>query len=231
MRLPVLYVGNRNYSSWSMRGSLLVRLSGLEYQEEVIPLYMPEGRERLLEISPSGRVPCLHIDGLRIWDSLAIAEFLHERFPAAGIWPADPAGRALARCISAEMHSGFTGLRGALSMDIRASQPKTDLPEVVRSEIRRIESIWQDCREKHGAGGDFLFGQWSGADCMFAPVVSRFRTYGVGLTGAARRYADAVWQRPDVQGWVQAAAAEPWEIDFNHPGGVRARLRPDAGRI
>ncbi|MBI2993601.1 MAG: glutathione S-transferase family protein [Gammaproteobacteria bacterium] len=231
MRLAVLYVGNRNYSSWSMRGSLLARLSGLEFQEEVIPLYTAEGRERLLAISPSGRVPCLHIEGLRIWDSLAIAEFLHERFPAAGIWPADPAGRALARCICAEMHSGFTGIRGTLSMDMRASRPKTDLPEVLRSEIRRIESIWRDCRERYAAQGDFLFGAWSGADCFFAPVVSRFRTYGVELNGASRRYADAVWVRPEVQDWAQAAAAEPWELDYSHPGGVRVREIAVTGRV
>lgn len=225
---PILYVGNRNYSSWSMRGSLLVRMTGLDYQEDVIPLYLPEGRGRLLEISPSGRVPCLHMDGLRVWDSLAIAEFLHERFPAAGIWPADAAQRALARSLCAEMHSGFTALRGVLSMDIRASRPKSYLPEVVRSDIRRIQAIWLDCRERHGAGGDFLFGRWSGADCMFAPVVSRFRTYGVQLDGAVRRYADAVWEWPHVRSWVQAAAAEPWEIDFDHPAGARARLRADA---
>lgn len=221
--LPILYVGNRNYSSWSMRGSLLVRMTGMEYQEEVIPLYTAEGRARLREISPSGRVPCLHLEGMRIWDTLAIGEFLHERYPDAGIWPSDPARRALARSITAEMHAGFTALRDTLPMDIRAHNPRTDIAETVRSEIRRIEGIWMDCRAHCGDSGNFLFGAWSAADCMFAPVVSRFRTYEVELQPATQRYAEAVWKWPDVGSWVQAAQAEPWEIDFSHPGGARAR--------
>jgi glutathione S-transferase len=211
--MRTLYVGNRNYSSWSMRGSLLLRQSGVDCAETVIPLDTEEGMARIAEVSPSRRVPVLHYDGLVIWDTLAIAEFLNELAPAAGIWPRDPAARALARSASAEMHSGFGELRSRMPMDVRGSH-SVPMVDELRADIERVQAIWAHCRAKHGRGGDYLFGDWCAADAMFAPVVSRFRTYGVALTPAARTYCDAVWRRPALESLVAEAAAEPWSLDL-----------------
>jgi glutathione S-transferase len=209
-----LYVGNRNYSSWSLRGTLLVRQSGISCKEVVIPLDTDETAAQISAVSPSGRVPVLHMDGLVVWDSLAIAEFLHERKPGAGLWPQDVAARALARSVSAEMHSSFVALRQQMPMDIRGKHkvPSTD---EVRDDVARIDALWNLCRETHGRGGDYLFGAWCAADAMYAPVVSRFRTYGVELSPVARRYADAVWQWPALKSLVAEAAVEPWSLDLD----------------
>ena len=209
-----LYVGNRNYSSWSLRGALLVRQSGIQCKEVVIPLDTDETAAQIAAVSPSGRVPVLHFDGLVVWDSLAIAEFLHERQPAAGLWPHDVAARALARSVSAEMHSSFVAVRQQMPMDIR-SKHKVPSTDEVRDDVARIDALWNLCRETHGRGGDYLFGAWCAADAMFAPVVSRFRTYGVELSPVARRYADAVWQWPALKSLVAEAAAEPWTLDLD----------------
>ncbi len=208
-----LYVGNRNYSSWSLRGALLVRQSGIDCRDVVIPLDTEAGRTQIADVSPSRRVPVLHIDGLVIWDSLAIAEFLHELRPAAGLWPKSPQARAVARSVSAEMHSGFGALRSQMPMDIRGRHTVPDAPEL-RRDIERIEAIWTSCREQHGRGGDYLFGAWCAADAMFAPVVSRFRTYGVTLSAPAQRYAEVVWDWPALQSLVAEAKAEPWSLDL-----------------
>lgn len=207
-----LYVGNRNYSSWSIRASLLVRQSGIVCDEVVIPLDVEQTAARISAVSPSGRVPVLHCDGLVVWDSLAIAEFLHEIAPRAGLWPSDSAARAHARSVSAEMHSSFGELRARMPMDTRArlSVPRT--PELA-SDIERVEQIWRRCREAHGRGGPFLFGAWCAADAMYAPVVSRFATYGVELSPAAAGYADAVRRWPAYESLAAEAAAEPWAID------------------
>jgi glutathione S-transferase len=209
-----LYVGNRNYSSWSLRGTLLVRQSGIACKEVVIPLDTDETAAKIAAVSPSGRVPVLHIDGLVVWDSLAIAEFLHELKPAAGLWPQDVAARALARSVSAEMHSSFVALRQQMPMDIR-SKHKVPSTDEVRDDVARIDALWNLCRETHGRGGDYLFGAWCAADAMFAPVVSRFRTYGVELSPVARRYADAIWEWPALKSLVAEAAAEPWSLDLD----------------
>ncbi|HUQ52334.1 MAG TPA: glutathione S-transferase family protein [Gammaproteobacteria bacterium] len=206
-----LYVGNRNYSSWSIRGSLLVRQSGLDCDEMVIPLDHEDSVERIAAVSPSGRVPVLHADGIVVWDSLAIAEFLHERHPSAGLWPRDFAARALARSVSAEMHSGFGALRSQMPMDMRARHTVPRTAELVK-DIARIDALWIACRAAHGSGGEFLFGAWSAADALYAPVVSRFRTYGVELSPVARAYANAVWQWPALQALAAEAAAEPWSL-------------------
>jgi glutathione S-transferase len=205
----ILYVGNRNYSSWSIRGSLLVRQSGIDCDEIVIPLDTDAGKVKIKRVSPSLRVPVLHYQNLVIWDSLAIAEFLHERVPDAGLWPRDASARALARSVSAEMHSGFAALRSQLPMDIRAERVVRITPEA-RGDIERIEALWSACRAS--ADGDFLFGAWSAADAMFAPVVSRLRTYGVQLSPSSRQYADAVWSWPAMASLVAEAHAEPWSI-------------------
>ncbi|MBI2970141.1 MAG: glutathione S-transferase family protein [Gammaproteobacteria bacterium] len=219
----VLYIGNRNYSSWSMRGWLLARTGGLAFTEQLIPLNQSDSAEKAARISPSGLVPCLHVDGLVVWDSLAIAEYLHERFPDAGIWPRAPAPRAAARSICAEMHSGFSALRKALPMDIRRRHPAGRLSEPVGVEIRRINRIWAECRARYGDRGDFLFGDWSGADCQFAPVVMRFRSYGIEQPDPIlRRYMAAVCEWRPVAEWCLAAQSEPWHIEYEVPGAAGA---------
>lgn len=208
-----LYVGNRNYSSWSLRGSLLVRQSGVECEEIVIPLDTDDSKVGIAAVSPSGRVPVLHVDGVVVWDSLAIAEFLHEQRPSAGLWPGDRAARALARSVSAEMHSGFGSLRSQMPMDIRARHSVPWTPEL-QEDIARIDALWTACRAAHGRSGEFLFGAWSAADAMYAPVVSRFRTYGVQLSPVATAYAAAVWKWPALESLAAEAASEPWSLDL-----------------
>src|SRR4051812_19119520 len=173
-----LYVGNRNYSSWSIRGALLVRQSGIAFQEVLIPLDTDEFAAKIGAVSPTRRVPVLHFEGLVVWDTLAIAEFLHEQNPAAGLWPEHRAARARARSVSAEMHSGFADLRSSMPMDIRGKQTVPMTPDLA-ADIARIDALWSDCRATYGRGGDYLFGAWCAADAMYTPVVSRFRTYGV----------------------------------------------------
>jgi len=208
-----LYVGNRNYSSWSLRGALLVRQSGIAFREVMIPLDTEEFAAKIGAVSPTRRVPVLHVDGLVIWDTLAIAEFLHEQSPAAGLWPQDRAARARARSISAEMHSGFGDLRSSMPMDVRSRHTVPMTPDL-QADIARIDALWNDCRATYGRSGEYLFGAWCAADAMYAPVVSRFRTYGVELSPVARRYADAVWQWPALKLLVAEAAVEPWSLDL-----------------
>jgi glutathione S-transferase len=200
MAEPVLVVGNKNYSSWSLRAWLAMKVLGLPFREVRIPLYGPESKRALLEYSPAGKVPCL-VDGeVRVWDSLAILEYLAERHPA--LWPADAALRARARSISAEMHSGFPNLRQHMCMNIRKRLPgKGRTPEVL-AEIARIVALWSDAR------GPFLFGAFGAADAMYAPVVLRFRTYAVELPPACRAYADAVLALPALQQWMRDAERE-----------------------
>jgi glutathione S-transferase len=208
-----LYVGNRNYSSWSIRGSLLVRQSGLPCDEVVIPLDTDEFHARIGALSPSRCVPVLHADGAVVWDSLAIAEFLHEQRPNAGLWPRDARARAFARSVSSEMHAGFQALRSQMPMDLRARRSVPQTAELA-DDIARIDAIWTACREAHGRAGQFLFGAWSAADAMYAPVVSRFRTYGVELSAVAAEYAAAVWQWPALESLAAEAAAEPWSLEL-----------------
>jgi glutathione S-transferase len=197
---PVLVVGNKNYSSWSLRAWLAMKVLGLPFREVRIPLYGPESKRKLLEYSPAGKVPCL-VDGeVRVWDSLALLEYLAERHPA--LWPADAALRARARSISAEMHSGFPHLRQHMCMNIRKRLPgKGRTPEVL-AEIARIVAIWSEAR------GPFLFGAFGAADAMYAPVVLRFRTYAVELPPVCRTYADAVLALPALQQWMRDAERE-----------------------
>jgi len=200
MAAPLLVVGNKNYSSWSLRPWLAMKVLGIPFRELRIPLYGEGSKEKILAHSPAGKVPCLVDGGLRVWDSLAILEYLAERHP--GVWPADAALRARARSISAEMHSGFPNLRNHMSMNIRRRHPaKGRTPEVL-AEIRRIAEIWNECRKP------FLFGTFCAADAMYAPVVLRFRTYEVELPPACRAYADAVLALPALQEWIRDAERE-----------------------
>ena len=207
-----LVIGNKNYSSWSLRPWLVLRQAGIPFREGRVPLYTPESLAELRRWSPSGLVPLLQDGGLKVWDSLAICEYLHERFPEHRLWPADGAARAVARSVSAEMHAGFGALRQAMVMNINRRYPdKGRTPECLQ-DVARILALWTDCRARFGAGGDFLFGGFSIADAMYAPVALRFRTYAVPLEGAARAYADALLALPALQEWVAAAEAETERI-------------------
>jgi len=207
-----LVIANKNYSSWSMRGWLALRLAGVEFDEIVIPLQVETTKTAIAEHSPSGLVPALNVDGVTIWDSLAIAETIAERHPDTPVWPADPGARGVARSVAAEMHSGFRALRTEMPMNIRASHPGHGLTPDVETDIRRIADIWRDCRARFGDGGPYLFGEVSAADAFYAPVVTRFRTYGVALDDVCQAYSDAVYAWPAVAEWCAAAEDEPWHI-------------------
>ena len=213
MSRMVLVIGNKNYSSWSFRGWLMVTHAGAAFDEVRIVLDEPATKQRILEHSPAGRVPVLRDGEVTVWESLAIGEYLAERFPAARLWPEDPEARAHARAVSAEMHAGFATLREAMPMNCRAHLPGKGRAPGVEHDIARIVALWRHCRERYGAGGDMLFGEFGIADAMFAPVVTRFVTYGVALDSVAREYADAVWALPAVEAWVAAARAEPERIE------------------
>lgn len=205
-----LIIGNKNYSSWSLRPWLMLKQLGLAFEEIYVPLYAPGYKQRILQYCPSGKVPCL-IDGeVTVWDSLAIGEYLAEKHPS--LWPTDPKARALARAISAEMHAGFTQLRRHMPMNIRKNYAgKGHTPEV-DADIARIVALWQDCRTRHGAGGPFLFGQFTIADAMYAPVCFRFLTYAVAPEGAGGEYLRTMLTLPAMQEWRAAAQAEAESI-------------------
>jgi glutathione S-transferase len=213
-----LIIGNKNYSSWSLRPWLGLRYWNIPFDEILIPLYQPESKAAIFQYSPSGKVPVLLDGDTAIWDSLAMLEWIAEqvaaRSPQESCWPTDPSARAIARCVSAEMHSGFVALRENLSMDIKAGTGNTPKPYAktteVQQDIDRIQLIWQNCRTQFGQnlGGPFLFGKFSIADAMYAPVVSRFRSYGVNVGSVQQAYADAIWALPAMQDWVASAITE-----------------------
>lgn len=216
-----LVIGNRNYSSWSLRAWLAARLAGLAFDEIVIPLDEPGTAASIAHHSPSGRVPVLLHGGIAIWESLAILEFIAERRPQAGLWPADPDARAVARSVAAEMHAGFMALRAGFAMNIRARfVPRASTPEEA-ADIARITALWRDCRGRFGSRSaddrGFLFGTPGAADAMFAPVVTRFTTYGIELPDDAQAYCRAVTALPAMQEWSAAAAAEPWALPGYDP--------------
>ncbi len=208
-----IYIGNKNYSSWSLRGWLALKRTGAAFEEEVIPLDEANTRANILRYSPSGRVPALRHGNEIVWESLAIGECLAELFPAARLWPSSARARAVARAVSAEMHAGFTALRSHLPMNIRSSFPGRGVTPEAQADINRITASWRDCRRRFGEGGDFLFGHFTIADAMYAPVVSRFRTYEIKLEEETQRYADAVWALPAMQEWAAAARNEPMIIE------------------
>jgi glutathione S-transferase len=203
-----LITGNKNYSSWSLRPWLLLKHMGLEFRESRVLLDTPEFRGQLEKLgNPSGRVPALQDGELVIWDSLAICEYLAE-LTGRG-WPADRAARAIARSVSAEMHSGFANLRTAWPFNTRACNRHTAMTPDLRADIERIEEIWADCRHRFGqSGGPWLFGQFSIADAMYAPVVLRFNTYGAPLTEVARSYVATTLEDPALQEWMLTARNE-----------------------
>lgn len=212
----VLYIGNKNYSSWSLRPWLVLTWAGIRFEERVIPLGGPGyGKSQIaavLAVSPSGRVPALEVEGLTIWDSLAIAEWAAEQAPEARLWPEDPATRAICRAVTCEMHSSFGAIRRDLSMNIRRRTTPRDWPEDTRADLVRVEALWQSTRARYGAGGPFLFGARTIADAFYAPVAARLRTYGVPLQPVSQAYAAAIFADPAFRAWEAAAEAEPWTI-------------------
>lgn len=205
-----LVVGSKNYSSWSLRPYLALAHTGQPFREVVIALDAPDTAAHIAKHSPSGRVPVLRHGELTLWDSLAICEYLAETFPEARLWPQDKAARAVARSVTAEMHSGFAALRQNLPMNIRARKPGQGLDAPgVKADIQRIQALWSECRQRFGQGGPFLFGAFSIADAFYAPVVTRFVTYGVELDAVGAAYRDAVLGLPAMKQWMEDAAAEP----------------------
>jgi glutathione S-transferase len=211
-----LIIGNKNYSSWSLRPWLLMRHLGIEFQEIRIPLYMPGSGEQILQFSPAGKVPVLKHGSVTVWDSLAICEYLADLHP--GAWPAERAARTWARSISAEMHSGFAALRREMPMNVRARGRRVTPSEACRSDIARIQEIWRACRQTHAVGGPWLFGRFSIADAMFAPVATRFATYGVPCTEPEAGYMRTVLEDPALQPWLADAASETEVIASSEVG-------------
>jgi len=208
-----LVIGNKNYSSWSLRPWLLMRVKDIAFEEVLIPLYQTDSQQRLRSLGTSGKVPVLIDGALSIWDSLAITEYLAETFPEAGIWPRTTAARARARSISAEMHSGFNALRAQMPMNLRVSRPWAGRTPESLADISRITALWEDCLCRFGGGTEpFLFGSFSAADAFFAPVVTRLTTYSVPLSPTCQQYVEAIQALPALQEWTAAAVAEPWRI-------------------
>jgi glutathione S-transferase len=212
MTQPHLVIGNRNYSSWSMRPWFAMRVAGIEFSDEVIPLDQPETKQRIAAHSGAGRVPVLHHGDVTVWESLAILEYLAETWPDAQLWPAAAGARAMARAAASEMHAGFQALRKHCPMNMRRARAPIELPPGVTADVRRIEELWRTCRDAHGGDGPFMFGRFSNADAMFAPVVNRFEVYAIEVSEPSRAYMEAVMALPAWQTWMAEAQAEPWVI-------------------
>ncbi len=213
-----LIIANKLYSSWSLRPWMLMTALGIPLEETVIPMYFPDSKARMLDVSPTGKMPCL-VDGeVTIWESLAIMEYLHERFRDKGVWPADAKARAHARAVANEMHAGFQALRNACPMNLGKRFAPRDLGSDVADNVRRLESLWADARRRFGTGGAFLYGNFGAADAMYAPVVTRLDTYQIPVSSGTRHYMDAVLAHPAFVQWREAALAEPWTIDHYEEG-------------
>ena len=212
-----LVLGNKNYSSWSFRPWIAMKVAGIPFDEIVIPFDAADFKERVLKVSGTGKVPALVDGAVNVWESLAILEYLADKFPAASLWPADPAARAHARAIAAEMHAGFMALRGECPMVMwRPVKERTLSPEAAAN-ARRIDALWTDCRTRFGKSGPFLFGGFGAADAMYAPVVSRFHTFAVHVGPVARAYMQAMMALPAWTEWRTAALAEPWVVAEDEP--------------
>jgi glutathione S-transferase len=206
--LPVLYIGNRNYSSWSLRAWLLPRGLDIAFEEQMLTLFTRGFGEALATVTPAGRVPVLVDDGFAVWDSLAICEYVAERYPEQTVWPRDARMRARARSLCAEMHAGFTALRSAMPMNLAARFPPALWPVLVQRDITRIVEIWEDLRAEHAAAGPFLCGAFGAIDAFFAPVATRLQTYSVTVPGASADWIDTIRTMPAMHEWAEAALAE-----------------------
>jgi len=203
-----LVIGNKNYSSWSLRPWLFLKYHDIVFEEIRIPLYREDSKPKLLSYSPAGKVPTLLDGDINVWDSLAILEYLAERFPQTQGWPENIAERARARSLAAEMHSGFTALRSNCGMNCRRTSASKQLPDAVYADIERIGQIWQQCRQQHSAKGPWLFGQFSIVDAMFAPVALRFYSYQLATNPEAQAYINTVLENPAVKAWIDAGKLE-----------------------
>jgi glutathione S-transferase len=212
-----LLIGNKKYSSWSLRPWIVMKQAKLKFDEQFVALQQPNTKANILKYSPSGKVPFLRHGKIEVWESLAICEYLNEAFPKAGLWPRDKAARAQARAVSNEMHGGFSDLRSYLPMDVSRKIDEPARAQAVKGEIDRIAGLWVQCRRKYGKGGPFLFGKFSIADGMFAPVVTRFSTYGVKLPPVAAAYVKTMMGLPAMKEWIAAAKEEPWVIIYPDP--------------
>ena len=216
-----LIIANKNYSSWSMRPWVLLTQTGIEFEEVQLKFNDDVSVRGIEGLSPTGKVPVLWVDDEPVWDSLAIAEMLAELFPDKQLWPMDALARHHARCVSAEMHSGFSHLRANMAMNIRSSHPGKGRTPMVAQDIARIVAIWESCRTRFGSGGNMLFGRFSIADAMFAPIATRFKTYVVTLPPAAQQYADALLGLESVRKWCEAGRAETEFVVGDEPYATR----------
>ncbi|MDO8412943.1 MAG: glutathione S-transferase family protein [Gallionellaceae bacterium] len=216
MSKPLLIIGNKNYSSWSLRAWLMLKYAGVDFDEVRIPLFVEGYKQKLLTYSPAGKVPAYRDGEVLVWDTLAIGEYLYEAHPV--LWPADKTARAHARSISAEMHSGFTALRKSMPMNIRGRDRQVETSPALEADIARIKSIWRELRKQYAHAGPWLFGKRSMTDCMFAPVAFRFQTYGVTEAGPVAEYVHTVTHDPLVQPWIQAGESEQEAVTANEVG-------------
>ena len=211
----LLIIGNKNYSSWSFRPWIAMKAVGIAFEERVISLNDPEFKRAIAPVSQNGKVPALDDDGVHVWESLAILEYLAEKFPHAGLWPADARARAHARAVAAEMHGGFAALRGECPMNFWRPVTRRELSADALADVARVDAMWSECRVRYG--GPFLFGAFGAADAMYAPVVSRFHTYAVEVGERSRAYMDAVMALPAWREWKEAALKEPWILPYDEP--------------
>lgn len=219
-----LLIGNRNYSTWSLRPWLVLRHFEIPFEDEVLQLSGPGWREAIAARSPTGKVPVL-IDGeLAVPETIAIIEYLAEQFPDKAIWPVDREQRALARAAAAEMHAGFSALRNHAPMNLRASHPGKVDPDSVRKDLHRVETLWGGLLER--SGGPYLFGEFSAADAMFAPLATRLRTYDLPVSDVATRYVEAIYALPAFQEWLTLALQEPWIVDDDEIDVIQGRVAP-----
>ena len=213
-----LVIANKAYSSWSLRPWMLMTALGIPFEETVIPMYQPETKARMLSFGPTGKCPVLVDGDVTVWESLAIMEYLAETFPDKPVWPRDAGARAHARAISSEMHAGFQGLRQRCPMNLLKRFKTPEITDQMQADIARLEAMWKGTRERFGAGGPFLFGAFSAADAMYAPVVTRLDTYQIPVSAPTRAYLDAVLAQPAFVAWRTSALAEPWTIPHYEDG-------------
>ena len=210
--MPTLVIANKLYSSWSLRPWLLLKQLDISFEEVLIPLDQPNTKAEILKHSPAGKVPILIEGDITVWESIAIMDHVGETYEDAEVWPRDPQARAMARSVAAEMHAGFQALRSACPMNLGKRFPSRDRGEAVARDVARVAAIWRDARGRFGAGGPFLFGAFSAADAMYAPVVTRFDTYAIAVDPVSRAYMDTILALPAFQEWREAALQEPWTI-------------------
>ncbi|SDR51100.1 glutathione S-transferase [Rhizobiales bacterium GAS191] len=223
-----LVIGNKNYSSWSLRPWIAMTAAGIVFTEVFIPLDQPDTKERIKRHSPAGKVPVL-IDGdITVWESLSVLEHLAERFPKAGLWPEDPAARAEARSVAAEMHSSFAALRSHCPMNLWRPVERRELTPQVEQDVARITQIWRMAREQHGKGSSFLFGGFTAADAMFAPIATRFRTYDIPCDAVSRAYIEAIHELPAFRAWRDAAYKESFVIAQDEVDWPQVKKVPEA---